>query len=173
MLEIGTIKRARDIGRLGPKPWMWTACETCHTPRWVLLRNGKPENKLCANCRNKTNKLLPHPSGKLHPRWKGGRSITKAGYVQITLPADSPFASMRDKDGCVYEHRLVMAKHLGRALTREEVVHHVNGNKGFNRIRNLELFTKSGHSKHHFASVTQLQKEVRRLRSLLRKASGS
>jgi hypothetical protein len=47
------------------------------------------------------------------------------------------------------EHRVVVEKHLGRRLRRDEHVHHLNGVKTDNRLENLVVLTASEHSKLH------------------------
>lgn len=42
--------------------------------------------------------------------------------------------------GYVAEHRLIMARHLDRPLTKKETVHHKDGNQN-NNIANLQLRT--------------------------------
>lgn len=74
------------------------------------------------------------PKGEKHHKWAGGRYV-RAGYV-VVLRREHPNA---DGHGYFAEHRLIVEQAIGRYLTREEVVHHINGNKSDNRIENLLL----------------------------------
>jgi hypothetical protein len=85
-----------------------------------------------------------------NPNWIGGITKTPAGYIKIR----DPLNVMADNRGYVWEHRLVMAKHLGRPLQRTEVVHHIDDNKSNNELSNLILFkTQSEHIAHHRSLV--------------------
>ena len=92
--------------------------------------------KVCKKHKIKCQRTGPR-GGAGHPEWKGGRLMNKDGYIQIWSP-DHPTTHKTKK--YVLEHRLVMEKHIGRYLTRLEVVHHINGVKDDNRIENLHLY---------------------------------
>lgn len=77
-------------------------------------------------------------TGARHGHWTGGR-IMDHGYVSIRVELDDPMAVMRNSGGYVMEHRLVMARYLGRPLLPTETVHHVSGDTLDNRIGNLQL----------------------------------
>lgn len=51
---------------------------------------------------------------------------------------------MGGKQSYIAEHRIVMEKHIGRYLEKQEVVHHKNHDITDNRIENLELFASHG-----------------------------
>jgi len=98
-----------------------------------------------------------HLSGKNAFHWKGGKTKGGYGYIFIFKPKH-PFCECK---GYVREHRLVMEKAIGRYLTREEVVHHINEIKSDNRIDNLMLFKNMGaHRKFHIIQKGMKSDEI-------------
>lgn len=150
MPKLGEIRKSR-VGVSEDKHWcndIWAACPTCGKERWV--RNdtwanqhwGKSTGRKCQVCSRKSR------TGSKNPMWKGGRQWTR-GYIYILLRPNDFFYSMATAEGVVMEHRLVMAKSLGRALHSWELVHHKDGDKSNNQLGNLELTTPNGHITDH------------------------
>lgn len=91
--------------------------------------------------RNKRQKKIKQPD-----TYHRGYITTWNGYKKVKAPLDHPG---QDKKGYVMEHRLIVEEHLGRYLTDEEEVHHINHNKQDNRISNLQVLTKKEHRRIH------------------------
>ena len=92
-------------------------------------------------------------SGHGCPKWNGGKTTGGDGrYVLVRVAGTGwPWPEMADARGYVREHRKVMAEHLGRALSRSEVVHHANGDTADNALDNLRLLERNGkHCKQHW-----------------------
>lgn len=148
MIELGTTKKSTEINRKGTSRWIWHACIDCGKERWVQLRSGVPRNSRCGRCACLISAKTKARYGNKHHNWKGGRIISTQGYIHVQS-SDDFFQQMADHRGYIPEHRLVMAKSLGRCLHKWEVVHHKNGHKHDNRIENLELGTHFSHIKQH------------------------
>lgn len=158
MPEIGEIKRAREIGRRGAngdQKCIWHACVKCGKQRWVQFKgvrggHGHPQSILCRLC------SVTHSNG---PGWKGGRQKSLRGYISICLEPNDFFFSMTSGHR-VFEHRLVVAKALGRCLQSWEIVHHKEGfAKDDNRYpETLQLVTDDRHKQ-----ITILENRIHRL----------
>lgn len=118
-------------------------CECCG--KTIQHKNGlshsnykkrKYCSKSCAGKHNKSgNKFNPR---EMHRNWGGG--FTKSnGYIKV-LVGNGTYRSL---------HVVLVEEFLGRSLGKNECVHHCNGNKRDNRLENLELMTRSEHSRLH------------------------
>ena len=97
-------------------------CKVCG----ITMHSTKYGN--CIKCTN-----------KLRPDYGTGKYL-KNGYVMVFQKGHPRAQGSRGI--YVFEHILVMEKHLKRYLEKDENVHHINGVKDDNRIENLELWVR-------------------------------
>lgn len=71
--------------------------------------------------------------------------IDDKGYLRGYVP-DHPNS---DKSGQIYQHVYVMSFELGRPLTKDEVVHHIDRNKKNNAVNNLHVMSRRDHTLLH------------------------
>lgn len=100
--------------------------------------------------------LRVHEAGLRLKQWR----YDKNGYIKVYCSAH-PKADM---SGYVLEHRLAMEQYLGRYLTDDEIVHHVDGNKNNNDISNLQVMTRAEHMRLHDNCLSDIQKLRKKFR---------
>lgn len=110
--------------------------------------------------------------GELGGHWKGGKTTGSSGNYIMLMRPNHPNAT---RHGYVMEHRLVMEKKMGRYLTPQEIVHHINGDGHDNRPENLEVISRSVHVHNHFAKgkhVMALEERIRKLEEEVARLKG-
>ena len=93
---------------------------------------GRVKKALARNPQIPRRRVGP-PSGERNPAWRGGRMVDLDGYVLL-----------QKKPARILEHRVVMEQVLGRPLSPEEVVDHIDGITIHNAPSNLRLFPTNG-----------------------------
>ncbi len=130
---------------------VWAICPHCQRGRWVGQSWAKHVQKLNGTCLPCVHLLA------LVSAFQDGYGHTRDGYAirhrNTFTPQELVILETMFNHGCrgkhgfgyVKEHRAIMALHLGRPLTRDEIVHHINGNKLDNRLENLLLLNVHRH----------------------------
>lgn len=129
-----------------PKNQSTLKCDVCGEHRRVR-RVKQLLNKTSHPCRSCSNKINGKAKVGRKP-WNHGKRysikevektsyIDSFGYVQVWCGRGE--GSRGRKDGYRLQHHLVMEDYIGRPLEKNEIVHHIDGNKQNNSIDNLYL----------------------------------
>ncbi len=141
------IKSGKEIGK-GEGRYKFSRCLDCKKGRWIRI--GIPARR-CTKCgTKKSHKNNPRIGrGENHYNWKGGINVNKQGYIIEYVKRTNKWfpmaANTHRAGGYILQHRLVMAKYLKRFLEPSEIVHHINGIKKDNCIKNLRLYQRKKH----------------------------
>lgn len=91
--------------------------------------------------------------GKWNGKWQGGRYVChqeKGRYVFIIRKNGKP----------IREHRFVMEQQLGRKLSSQETVHHLDGNSLNNNPKNLIFFPSKTEHQRYEDTLNTLAKQI-------------
>ena len=135
-------------------------CLTCGKTFWIFncrKNTAKYCSRKCYIFSSKEKHYSPNTEFKKgHITWSSGKhhsEITKKRMKKskgangkwkksdgrwLIFTPDHPFAT---KQGCVRKSRLIVEKCLGRYLTSQEIIHHINGNPSNDCPENLYLFS--------------------------------
>ena len=114
--------------------------------RKLLLKRKHPGT--CAKCGKQF--LGRSPTGKFCSRSCAILSMWENGLENRFEPhGTGRYKHIRRNDKTTTQHRMIMEAHLGRKLLTTEHVHHLNGDRGDNRIENLVVMSQTEHAKLH------------------------
>jgi hypothetical protein len=73
------------------------------------------------------------------------KTVKKGDYLYAVVP-DHPKAN---KNKYVLYHRVLVENSIGRLLTNDEIVHHIDEDKTNNDLDNLQILSRKDHAKLH------------------------
>lgn len=117
-------------------------CKGCgksfYAARWQLADVARNQGTYCSvACKGKVMSTRTRPLQDRAPY------VNRQGYVMV------PVASGRNQINYEAEHRIVIERKLGRKLTSDEQVHHINGDKADNAETNLLVLSNTEHQRLH------------------------
>jgi hypothetical protein len=128
LVRTGQVRSERPLARSGQQA---CAVERCHEVTYAR-----------SMCRVHYRRFMKHGDAQADRpiRSPGREGHVHHGYRVVSVPKQERW--LVDGRTSELEHRLVMARMLGRPLTTDESVHHRNGDRLCNRPDNLELWSR-------------------------------
>lgn len=93
-----------------------------------------------------TNLEIRHKNGDLDDfRASNLESLTHLELRKNGVIIEDGYRKLWNGKRYSFEHRVIMEAHIGRKLTKKEIIHHRDGDKLNNKIENLEILDRSSH----------------------------
>jgi hypothetical protein len=138
-------------------------CDECNHEQWVNYWNiYKKERHICRYCscrataktRVYNKDLNPWNKGKVKV---GSHYLNANGYYEIWIG----YGTLKSRSGGYYlEHRMMVEVGLGRELRGCEVVHHVDGDKTNNTLKNLFVCPSQADHRHTHSQLERVSMQL-------------
>lgn len=140
--------------RMGrPRTRRYFVCQRCQKPfSRAPSEERRGSIRFCSGeCGHEGKGQLRHVTPIQEKTWR----LNSRGYLETTI---------RRKR--IWQHRYLMELHLGRALEKHEIVHHLNGIKSDNRLDNLVVLNLEAHCREHRKIFKRLLVSIALLKSV-------
>ena len=98
-----------------------------------------------SHSKNISKSLIGKYGGELNGNWRGGTYMSQGRWYTLATGH-----SLKHQNGYIFRSRFVAEQTIGRYLTRQENVHHINFQKDDDRTENLYLFASDAeHTAYH------------------------
>ena len=133
-------------------------CDECGDKKVVTYWNVyKKESHLCYSCSNAKTNVGREPwnkGKKFEPKDVGNIYTSSDNYPQVWVGKD------KVKHGYMAAHRLVASDSIGRLVTKEEKVHHINADRGDYSPNNLYVCEDMSHHRRVHAQLEQVSMKL-------------